>query len=109
MIINTVGIGGAAANSDLVVDTNTVTENVANTYNGGTGITNGGTLNANVANALPTANGRSAVTIDPAAAIPNSPRPKPEFGRFHTGLGANQSIASLAGAASSKANLGAQY
>ncbi len=39
-------ISGASANSDLVVDGTTVTLSAANTYNGPTTVTNGGTLNA---------------------------------------------------------------
>ncbi len=99
--ITTNGITGAAANSDLVVDSVTVNENVANTYNGPTFIrstllANTGRLNANVADALPTANGRSAVTLDDAG-----------LGGSRLNLGANQSIASLTGAASSLVNLSA--
>lgn len=38
--------------------------NVANTYNGPTSRVNGDTLAANVTDALPTANGRTAVSMD---------------------------------------------
>jgi fibronectin-binding autotransporter adhesin len=60
--ISGTGISGASAFSDLVVDGTTVTETVANTYNGPTTITNGGILNANTAGALP-AGTRSAVSF----------------------------------------------
>ena len=80
-------------NSDLVVNGGVTTLSSANTYEGPTYIRNGGTLNANVLNALPTANGRTAVIMDDVG----------------TGsslvLGAAQSIASLTGAASSMVNL----
>ncbi len=95
--INSVGISGAAAGSDLVVDGLIVNLNVANTYNGPTWITNGGTLNANVANALPTAGGRSAVNFDPTVAIPGSPALFPSTGNSKLVLGANQSVLSLIG------------
>ena len=86
--VGTVGISGSSANSDLVIDGTTVNLNVADTYNGPTYIRNGATLNANVANALPTANGRTAVTFDGT-------------GTSTLALGADQSVASLnaAGAA----------
>ena len=88
-------IGGSAANSDLVVDTATVTLNGANTYNGPTIIRNGGALTANVANALPTANGRTTVVMDATGT-----------GSSSLTLGASQSIASLEGAATSTVALG---
>ena len=99
--INTVGISGAAANSDLIVDSVTMNENVANNYNGptfirSTNLAGSGVLNATVADALPTANGRSAVTMDDSG-----------LGGSILNLGASQSVASLAGAASSQATLGA--
>ncbi len=99
--VNTVGITGASANSNLIVDHVTVNENVANTYNGSTTIRSNrtagsGILNANVANALPTANGRSAVTMDDLG-----------LGGSQLNLGANQAIASLTGAATSLVNLNA--
>jgi fibronectin-binding autotransporter adhesin len=94
--INTVGISGPGANSDLIVDGVTVNEDVANSYNGPTSILNGGIVNANVANALPTANGRTAVTMDGSGS-----------GSSQLVLAANQSVASLIGAGSSTINLGA--
>jgi len=94
--VNTVGISGSSANSDLVVDGTTANLNVANTYNGPTSITNGATLNANAAGALPTAT-RSAVSIDPSGSS----------GTSTLALGANQSVASLTGASTSKVTLGA--
>ena len=89
------GISGSAANSDLVVDGVTVNENVANDYNGPTFIRNAGVLNANVANALPTANGRTAVTMDDSGS-----------GSSNLTLGASQSAALLTGAATSTIALG---
>jgi fibronectin-binding autotransporter adhesin len=83
--VSTLGITGASANSDLVVNGVTVNMGVANTYNGPTFIRNSGTLNANVTNALPTANGRTAVTFDGT-------------GTSVLTLGAAQSVASLTSA-----------
>ena len=93
--VNTVGISGSAANSDLVIDGATVNLNVANTYNGPTRIIDGGTLNANIADALPTANGRTAISIDATGT-----------GSSTLALGASQSIASLAGNTTSTVALG---
>jgi autotransporter-associated beta strand protein len=89
-------IVGSAPNSDLVVDTAIVTLNGANTYNGPTFIRNGSSLTANVVNALPTANGRTAVTMDDTGS-----------GSSTLALGTSQSVASLTGAASSNVTLGA--
>jgi fibronectin-binding autotransporter adhesin len=93
VIVNAVGISGDndnLFNDDLIVDAaTTLTLNVANTYEGPTFIRNGSTVNANVANALPTANGRTRIEMDQAAG--------------NLVLAANQSIASvtsLAGQAS---------
>ena len=94
--INTNGITGASANSDLVVDNTTVNENVANSYNGPTYIRNGGILNANVANALPTSNGRTSITMDDSGS-----------GNSQLTLGAPQAVASLTGAATSSIKLNA--
>jgi autotransporter-associated beta strand protein len=88
-------ISGSSANSDLVVDGASVTLNNANTYNGPTRIIDGGTLTANVSNALPTANGRTAVTMDVTGS-----------GNSTLALGASQSIASLAGNTTSTVTLG---
>ncbi|MEI6674845.1 MAG: autotransporter-associated beta strand repeat-containing protein [Verrucomicrobiota bacterium] len=83
------------ANSDLIIDGGTTTLASANTYYGPTYIRNGATLNANVTNALPTANGRTAITFDGS-------------GTSTLVLGADQSIASLSGAlTSSVVTLGA--
>lgn len=92
--VNSVGISGASANSDLVVDNVTANLNAANSYNGPTYIRNTATVSANVANALPTANGRSAVIMDDAGT-----------GSSALNLGANQSIGSLTGASTSTVNL----
>ena len=89
-------IGGSNANSDLLIDGGTVNLTGTNTYNGPTSIINGATLNANVGNALPTANGRSAVSIDATGT-----------GSSTLVLGTSQSIASLAGAATANVTLGA--
>ena len=88
-------IGGSSANSDLVIDGGTVNLTGTNTYNGPTSLVNGATLNANAVGALPTANGRSAVSIDATGT-----------GSSTLVLGTNQSIASLAGAATSNVTLG---
>ena len=96
--IRTVGISGAAANSDLIVESATVNEDIANNYNGQTFIrsTAGvglGVLNVGVANGLPTANGRSAVTMDDGASLGSSVLNI--AGTTLNPAGANQSIASL--------------
>jgi autotransporter-associated beta strand protein len=96
----TFNIGGAitgntgSPNSDLVVDATTVNLGSANTYNGPTYIQNVGVLNANVANALPTANGRTAIIMNNTAGNVLN-------------LGASQSIASLTGGANDAVTLGA--
>jgi uncharacterized delta-60 repeat protein len=92
--VNTVAISGASANSDLVIDGTTVNVDVASTYNGPTFIRNSGTLNANVTDALPTANGRTAVTFDGT-------------GTSVLTLGAAQSVASLTSAGAATVTLGA--
>ncbi len=94
--ISSAGISGSSANSDLVVDAATVNLGVASTYNGPTFIRNGGTINANVANALPTSIARTAVTMDDTGS-----------GSSTLGLGSNQSVASLTGAATSQILVGA--
>jgi autotransporter-associated beta strand protein len=99
------GIGGNSANSNVVVDGVILNANSANTYNGTTWITNGATFNANATNALPTANGRSAVVMDPSAAISGSSAASPSKGGSTLNLGTTQAIASLTGAASSTVNL----
>ncbi len=91
--VNNVGISGASANSDLVVDGTTANLNTSNTYNGPTFVRNGGTLNANVVNALPSSP-RTHVVMDDTG-----------VGNSTLSLGASQSIASLSGAASSTVNL----
>ncbi len=88
--ITTNGITGSASNSDLVVDGTTVNENTANSYNGPTYIRNGGILNANVVDALPTSNGRSSIILDDSGT-----------GSSQLTLGAPQSVASATGAATS--------
>jgi fibronectin-binding autotransporter adhesin len=92
--INTNGISGASPNSDLVVDGVTVNENTANSYNGPTYIRNGGILNANVVDALPTSNGRSPIILDDTGT-----------GASKLTLGAPQAAASLTGASSSSIGL----
>ena len=88
-------IVGSNANSDLLIDGGSVTLASANSYNGPTAIINGATLTASVVNALPTANGRSAISIDATGT-----------GGSALALAASQSIASLSGAASSNVTLG---
>ena len=92
--VNTVAISGSSANSDLVIDGTTVNVDVASTYNGPTFIRNSGTLNANVTDALPTANGRTAVIFDGT-------------GTSVLTLGAAQSVASLTSAGAATVTLGA--
>jgi autotransporter-associated beta strand protein len=92
--VNTVAISGSSPNSDLVIDGTTVNLGVASTYNGPTFIRNSGTLNANVTNALPTANGRTAVTFDGT-------------GTSVLSLAAAQSVASLTSAGAATVTLGA--
>ena len=92
--VNTVAISGSSVNSDLVIDGTTVNVGVASTYNGPTFIRNSGTLNANVTDALPTANGRTAVTFDGT-------------GTSVLSLGAAQSVASLTSAGAATVTLGA--
>lgn len=81
-------------NSDLTVDATTVNLNSANTYNGPTYIQNAGVLNANAANALPTANGRTAIIMNNVAGNTLN-------------LASSQSIASLTGGANDAVTLGA--
>ena len=87
-------ITGISANSDLIVDGGIVTLAAANSYNGPTFIRNSGTLNANAANALPTLNGRTAVTFDGT-------------GTSVLSLGANQAVASLASTGAATVSLNA--
>ena len=83
-------IGGSNPNSDLMIDGGVTTLANANTYTGPTYLQNGAALTASVANALPTANGRSALIMDADGT-----------GSSTLTLGASQSIASLTGAANS--------
>jgi len=53
VIINSVGISGTSANSDLVVDASTLILNTSNSYNGPTTVQDGGTLRIGVSNVLP--------------------------------------------------------
>ena len=92
--VNGGGIAGSSANSDLIIDGGVTTLASANTYNGPTYIRNGATLHADATNALPTANGRSAVILDDIGS-----------GNSTLALGASQSIASLAGVVGSSVNL----
>jgi autotransporter-associated beta strand protein len=85
-------ISGSSANSDLIIDGGTTTlTNANNSYNGPTFIINSGTLNANIAGALPTST-LSAVTINGSSTL---------------ALGDSQSVASLSGTSSSTVNLNA--
>ena len=95
--VNTTAISGSSANSDLVVDGTTANLNTANTYNGPTYIRNGGTINATVANALPTSNGRTALVMDDSGSGSSN----------LTLTNTVQAVASLTGAASSTVNLNA--
>jgi fibronectin-binding autotransporter adhesin len=89
-------IAGSSANSDLIVDGGIVNLETANTYNGPTFIINGATLNATATNALPTANGRSAIRMDESGS-----------GSSTLAMTVSQSIASLDGASNSAVNLNA--
>lgn len=53
--INSIGISGSSANSDLVVDGATVVLNAINSYNGPTTVQNSGTLRLGISAAMPTA------------------------------------------------------
>ena len=64
--VNTVGISGASANSDIIVDGTTVVLNIANTYNGPTTVQNSGILKLGISNAMPTAP-HSALTLSAPA------------------------------------------
>jgi autotransporter-associated beta strand protein len=88
-------ISGSSNDSDLIIDGGSVTLASANSYNGPTSIINGATLNANTLNALPTANGRTALVMD-ATGIGNST----------LALGVSQAIASFAGNTTSTVTLG---
>ncbi len=81
-------ISGISPNSDLIVNGVTANLNAANTYNGPTYIRSTlldtGILNANVANALPTLNGRTDVIMDDSGT-----------GGSQLNLGFNQSVSSL--------------
>ena len=88
-------ITGSAANSDLIIDGGSVTLASANAYNGPTFIINGATLTASATNALPTANGRTAISLDATGS-----------GSSTLALGASQSIASLDGNNTSTVTLG---
>ena len=87
--ISGTGISGTGPlhNSDLVVDGTTMTEAVANTYDGPTTITNGGTLIANVTGALP---------LSPRSAFTFSGSGSPTLN-----LGASQEVASLSSSTTS--------
>ncbi len=65
--INTTGISGASANSDLVIDGTTVATSVASTYNGPTTVQNSGTLIVN--NASGSATGTGNVTVDSTSTL----------------------------------------
>jgi len=93
--INVTGsIGGSSSGSDLIIDGGLTTLASANTYNGPTFIINGASLTANITDALPTANGRTAVSMDQTGS-----------GSSTVLLGADQTIASLTGATTSAVNL----
>ena len=97
-----------AFNDDLIVNGTTSNLNAANTYEGLTRVRSvvagDGILNANVATALPTVNGRSAVTMDDIGAGGSTLN---IGGSAGFPLGASQAIASLVGAGTSKVTLGA--
>ena len=92
--------GRISGNSDIVVDGGTTTLSGSNTYQGATSIRNGATLVASVEGALPTANGRSDVSIDQVGGWASG------NGNSTLALQANQAIASLSGETSSTVTLG---
>ena len=94
-------IVGSSANSDLVIDGGTTTLNESNSYNGPTMIINGGTLNAAVAGALPTENGRTAIFLDQ-----DNTGTAWGSGTSTLALQASQTVASLSGEVSSTVALG---
>jgi autotransporter-associated beta strand protein len=111
----TINVNGAITgnaigfNDDLIVNGTTSNLNAANTYLGQTFIRSAvvagdGIVNANVANALPTAVGRSAVIMDDAGAGGSTLN---IGGSTGFPAGASQSIASLVGTSTSKVTLGA--
>ena len=61
--INTNGITGSSANSDLIVDGTTVVLNTANSYNGPTTVQNSGILKLGSSNVLPTSP-QTAMTVN---------------------------------------------
>ena len=97
---NGINVTGSISGSDPVIDGGVTSWSAVNTFNAATYIIDGGTLNAAVANALPTVNGRSAVYIDQTNGGTSY-----GTGSSTLSLGANQSIASLSGASSSLVNL----
>ncbi|MEP7014425.1 MAG: autotransporter-associated beta strand repeat-containing protein [Verrucomicrobiota bacterium] len=80
--INTNGITGSSANSDLVVDGTTVVLNAANSYNGPTTVQNSGTLKLGASNVLPTSP-QTALTVNTSGVFDMASR--------------NDGVASLAG------------
>ncbi|HEV7736839.1 MAG TPA: autotransporter-associated beta strand repeat-containing protein, partial [Chlamydiales bacterium] len=95
--INITGpITGPSPSSDLDVDGVTVNLTVANNYLGPTSIIDGGVINANVANALPTSIARTTMSIDLSGT-----------GNSSLVLGASQAIQSLAGSGTAHVNLNA--
>jgi autotransporter-associated beta strand protein len=85
----------AGSSSNIIIDGGFTTFSGANTFNGTTSLINGSTLTVSGTNALPTANGGSSITMDGNGS-----------GGSTLVLAANQSIASLTGAASSNVTLG---
>ena len=108
-IIVNEAITGASASSDLIVTNGATDLNAANSYNGITFIDNrggvSGVLNTGVANALPTANGRTTMKID-IAGVAGSASTLNIAGTVLNPAGANQAVASLEGLAASKVTLG---
>ena len=65
--ISNVGISGASAGSDLVIDATKVITGIASSYNGPTYVTNNGTLEAN--NTSGSATGTGTVTVDAGSTL----------------------------------------
>lgn len=103
-----IGDNDNAFNDDLVINGTTANLNSNNTYEGPTTINStiagNGVVNANVAGALPTFPGRSAVTMDNAGAGGSTLN---IGGSTGFPLGSSQAIASLVGTSTSKVTLGA--
>jgi fibronectin-binding autotransporter adhesin len=96
IVVTDNGIVGNLPNSDLIVSETTLLVQTANSYLGPTYIRNGGTLESNAANALPSSPARSALILDDSGSGSST--------LALTG-GFNQTAASLTGSGTSTVNL----